>query len=220
VNVLGFDTSTAASTACLLRDDGEAFEAGPPAGSPQTAPRHAGELLPRIVECLDRAGLGFRDVDIVAVGRGPGAFTGLRIGFATARALGQAHSIPVRTVPTLQALAAGMSSPLALPLIDARRGEVFGALYESTEQRWDDFAASPEALVSRLRESGLRPLAAGDGSLRFRELLETAGVRVAPGSSPSHLVRALNICRLAARDQPATPITPLYLREPDARPSR
>jgi tRNA A37 threonylcarbamoyladenosine modification protein TsaB len=80
--------------------------------------------------------------------------------------------------------------------------------------------ARPEELAERLREAPANPVAAGDGTLRFAELLEAAGVAVAPRESPVHLVRALHVCRLAA-EAPAVPpeaVLPLYLRAPDAKP--
>ena len=85
-----------------------------------------------------------------------------------------------------------------LALIDARRGEVFAALYESGEELWEPFAATPADLVERVQGAGLDPLAVGDGSVRFREELETSGIRVAPAESGSHVVSALQVCRLAA----------------------
>ena len=109
---------------------------------------------------------------------------------------------------------------LTLPLIDAKRGEVFAALFERGRELWPAFAAAPEALAARVRNSGLNPLAMGDGSLRFREVLEAAGVRVAPAGSGTHVVRGLSICRLAADVAPAPPgaVLPDYLRLPDAKP--
>ncbi len=109
---------------------------------------------------------------------------------------------------------------LRLPLIDARRGEVFAALYEEDRELWPPFAASPEDLVERLREGGFTPLAAGDGSLRFRGMLEEAGIQVAPQDSEAHVVRALHICRLGegAPDESPEAVLPEYLREPDAKP--
>src|SRR3954464_3344073 len=80
VNVLGFDTSTAATTACLLRSDGEAFEFEPPPDRLLEPPTHARELMPAIDRVMREAGIGFAGLDALAVGIGPGGFTGLRIG--------------------------------------------------------------------------------------------------------------------------------------------
>lgn len=220
MNVLGFDTSAAVSAACVLRADGRAFEVTPSAEALSGPPAHARELMPAIVRCLDEAGVGFADLDAIAVGVGPGAFTGLRIGVTTARALALSGRVELRPVSSLAALAAGASAPLALPLIDAKRGELFAALFEEGRQRWPPFAAAPEAVAARLREAGLDPLAMGNGSVRFREVLEAAGVRVAPVASGTHVVRGLSICRLAAEVPPAPPdaVLPEYLRLPDAKP--
>jgi tRNA A37 threonylcarbamoyladenosine modification protein TsaB len=107
-----------------------------------------------------------------------------------------------------------------LPVIDARRGEVFASLHEGGEQRWAPFAIRPERLVERLRVASCTPLAAGDGSLRFRHILEAAGIAVAPEGSPAHVVRSLHLCRLAEDVQPKPPETvlPAYLRDPDIQP--
>ena len=166
---------------------------------------------------MERSGLDWPGLESIAVGRGPGTFTGLRIGLATARALAEAHALPLRTVSSLAALAAGIDAPLRLALIDARRGEVFGALYAGADERWAPFVARPEAVAERAAELSERPLAAGDGSLRFRDVIETAGIPVAAEESPMHLVRALHVCRLAAQAPPlpAEAALPDYLREPD-----
>ena len=177
------------------------------------------ELLPD-GRAVFRAGVGWRDLDAIAVGVGPGTFTGLRIGIATARALAGANGLPLRPVSSLAALAAGIEASLRLALIDARRGEVFGALYEGDERLWPPFVTPPGELARRLRDEGFTPLAAGDGSVRFREVLEEAGVPVAPEDSEAHVVRALYVCRLGAGvpDEPPDAVLPNYLRDPDAKP--
>jgi tRNA threonylcarbamoyladenosine biosynthesis protein TsaB len=154
------------------------------------------------------------------VGRGPGTFTGLRIGVATARALAKAHSLGVRGVSSLAALGAGIPDGSRLPLIDAKRGEVYGALYDGSEQVWPPFALGVDALLSRLAGDGHNPLAAGDGSLRFLDELEAAGVPVVPRESPLHVVSAAQVCRLALDLPDSAPeqVLPDYLREPDAVP--
>jgi tRNA threonylcarbamoyladenosine biosynthesis protein TsaB len=233
VTLLGLDTSTPAASACVLRAGGKAFELTPPAERLSRPPAHASELMPAVAQVMERAGADWADLDAIAVGVGPGTFTGLRIGIATARALATAADLPLRRVSSLAALAAGIHASdalaaqpaaagglLRLPLIDARRGEVFAALFEDGRELWPPFAASPEDLLARLREAGSTPLAAGDGSLRFRGMLEEAGIPVAPLDSTAHVVSALHVCQLGedARDEPPEAVLPEYLREPDAKP--
>jgi tRNA threonylcarbamoyladenosine biosynthesis protein TsaB len=223
VNVLGMDTSTAATSACLLRADGESFAYDPAVARLGEPPAHSRELLPAIADVLDRAGLGWDELDAIAVGVGPGGFTGLRIGVASARSLAHAAGKPVRPVSSLAALAAGIDAPLRLPLIDAKRGELFGALYDADGgQLVEPFATRPDELAERLGEHAQSALAAGDGSIRSRAALEASGVTVAPGDSESHVVRALHVCRLALRvdDEAPEAVFPNYLRQPDAVPSQ
>jgi tRNA threonylcarbamoyladenosine biosynthesis protein TsaB len=249
VNLLGIDTSTPGSTACVLRDDGEAFEVEPRPDRLSESPAHARELMPAIADCVERSGLRWRELDTVAVGVGPGPFTGLRIGVTTARALAIANEAELRPVSSLAALAAGVGlasgggsrptsatagvrpppDPAAsggarsrqiLAVIDARRGEVFAALYADGAGVWEPFVAAPEALAARVREERIAPLGVGDGSVRFRDVLEAAGVDVAPGDSRAHVVRGLSVCRVAATiaPVPVEAVLPDYLRLPDAKP--
>ena len=206
----------------MLRGDGVAFEHVPPPQRLREAPGHSRELLPAVAELMERARVSWADVDAVAVGVGPGTFTGLRIGVASARALATAARVPVHPVSSLGALAAGISAERALPLIDAKRGELFAALYEHGEQVREPFVAAPEALQERAGRELAGAVAAGDGSVRFREILEAVGVRVPPDDSELHVVRALHICRLAARVPPERPeaVLPTYIRDPDAEPSQ
>jgi tRNA threonylcarbamoyladenosine biosynthesis protein TsaB len=249
VTLLGLDTSTSAASAAVLRDDGEAFEVTPAPERLGRPPAHASELMPAVAEVMERAEVGYGDLEAIAVGVGPGTFTGLRIGIATARALATAAALPLRAVSSLAALAEGITPPyddagrpaagqhanagsepaaeptgalLRLPLIDARRGEVFAALFEGGRELWPPFAATPDELVARLRQGGFTPLAAGDGSLRFRGMLEEAGISVLAQESEAHVVSARHICRLglAGRDEPPEAVLPEYLREPDARPQQ
>jgi tRNA threonylcarbamoyladenosine biosynthesis protein TsaB len=219
VTLLGIDTSTSASAACVLRDDGESFEVAPEPARLAAGPAHARELMPAVADVMERAGAEFGELEAIAVGVGPGTFTGLRIGIATARALAGASGLLVRRVSSLAALAEGIDAELRLPLIDARRGELFAALYGPAGVIWEPFVAAPEAVAERAREAGAGVKAAGDGSLRFRGVLEAAGIDVDPGESRSHVVRGLHVCRLA-RSVPGEPpetILPDYLRAPDAQ---
>lgn len=222
MTIVGFDTSTAATSACVVRADGESFEYAPPEARLHEPPGHSRELLPALVRLMDEAGVGWGDVSGVAVGTGPGTFTGLRIGVATARALATAAGIPVHPVSSLAALAQPIDADRRLPLIDARRGELFGALYDGEREIAEPFAARPEALVARLGQDLAGATAVGDGSLKFREILEAAGVRVPVAGAGLHVVRALYVCRLATRVPGERPesVLPTYIREPDAEPSQ
>jgi tRNA threonylcarbamoyladenosine biosynthesis protein TsaB len=177
--------------------------------------------MPAVAEVMERAGTGYADLEAIAVGVGPGTFTGLRIGVATARGLATAAGLPLRPVSSLAALAAGIDAAgPVLPLIDARRGELFAALFEGGREVWPPFAVTPDDLVKRLQGRGLTPLSAGDGSIRFRGTLEEARIAVLPQDSEAHVVRALHVCRLAAgaADEPPEAVLPEYLREPDVGP--
>lgn len=214
--ILGFDTSTAACAACVLRGE-EVFEVAPEPQALLGRPAHARELMPAIAQVMDAAGARFSDLDAIAVGVGPGTFTGLRIGVTTARALAGASGLPLKPVSSLGALAAGIGHDPALALIDARRGELFAALYNGGQALWEPFAASPEAVAARVLHSGLAPRAAGDGSVRSRGVLEAAGISVEPDLSSAHVVRALHVCLLAADvpDAPRESVLPDYIRAPD-----
>jgi tRNA threonylcarbamoyladenosine biosynthesis protein TsaB len=220
VNLLGLDTSTPASAVAVLRRDGAEFAHDPDPGDLTGRPAHARELMPAAARVLADADLGWADLDAVAVGVGPGAFTGLRIGVATAHALAAAQDLELRPVSSLAALAAGIDAPWRLPMIDAGRGELFAALYEGATERRAPFASAPEELGAFLAGRGIVPVAAGNGSIRFREALEAGGVHVAPPGDRAHVVSARAVCRLALGTAPAPPeaVLPQYLRDPDAKP--
>jgi tRNA threonylcarbamoyladenosine biosynthesis protein TsaB len=220
MNILGFDTSTAATAVCVLRQDDREFELIPEPERLEGPPAHARELMPAVAELMESAGLGFRDLDAVAVGVGPGTFTGLRIGVSTARSLALAAEVELRPVSSLAALAEGIPGPSRLALIDAKRGELFAALFERGAVRFGPQAATPEQVAERAGRREETPRAAGDGAVRFRGVLEAAGIRVEPTGSESHVVRGLHVCRLAAAAAPRPPeaVLPEYIRLPDAKP--
>jgi tRNA threonylcarbamoyladenosine biosynthesis protein TsaB len=211
--ILGFDTATR-STAVALWAPGHAVERrdDPP---PDGRPAHASRLLALIEDVLDG---DWDQVDRIAVGVGPGGFTGLRLGIATARALAQARDLPLVGVSSLAALAAGArgSDPVegsVVAVIDARRGEVFAA----APGAFEPVALVPEALAARIVPGSL---AVGDGAVRFRGVLERAGAVVPADDSPLHRVSAVQVCRLGATGEPAgrDALLPDYRREPDAKP--
>ena len=215
--VLGIDTATAESAVAVARGEELVFERAAEPGA-DGRPRHAAALLAEVEAALGAAG-GWAGVGLIAVGVGPGTFTGLRIGIATARALAHAAGLPLRPVSSLAALAAGIEARERLALIDARRGEVFGALHEADSSVvWEPFVAAPESVGQRVASLSRAPLAAGDGSLRFRAEFEAAGVEVRPDADPAHRMAARHVCTLAAEVTPGWPeqVNPIYLRRPDA----
>jgi tRNA threonylcarbamoyladenosine biosynthesis protein TsaB len=221
VNVLGLDTATSATVAGVLRSDGECFEARHDPGEGER-PGHATRLLALVDSALAAAGLDAGDVERVAVGVGPGSFTGLRIGIATARALAQGWDVELAGVSTLRALAAGAQAPAVAAVIDARRGEVFAAAWRGDEALLAPAALAPEALAAALPEMGGAVLAVGDGALRFRAILEPAGAAIPPDGDPLHRVGARHVCRLGveARTAERDAVLPRYLRLPDAQARR
>jgi tRNA threonylcarbamoyladenosine biosynthesis protein TsaB len=219
--VIGFDTATADTAVAAVRGDETLFEVSVGLAA-AGRPRHATVLLPEIENAAGAAG-GWDQVGRLAVGVGPGSFTGLRIGIATARALAQALGLPLVPVSTLEALARGLAAHAGggrslLPLIDARRGELFAAIYDAAgHELWPPFVAAPAQLLERVAELGEAPLAGGDGALRFREELVHGGVEI-PADTAAHRVAAREICAIGALGEPAgaADVTPVYLRQPDA----
>jgi tRNA threonylcarbamoyladenosine biosynthesis protein TsaB len=233
MTLVGFDTSMAVTAACVIGPDGEAVRT--PAPGPERLlgpPEHSAELLPALAGLLERADTSWDAVTAIAVGVGPGTFTGLRIGVATARALAQGLGVALHPVSSLEALAAGLAAgadaapgtPL-LPLIDAKRGQVFVSLFRAAElpaREWGPLALAPEDLERRIAGLGQSPLAAGDWALESRGRLEAAGAVVPAPDSGLHAVDALQVCRLARETEPQPPerVEPLYVRQPDAEIAR
>jgi tRNA threonylcarbamoyladenosine biosynthesis protein TsaB len=179
--ILGFDTATPSTAAAVLLDDGRTIEArdDPRAGE---RPAHASRLLSLLEAVLEEARIEWPQVSRLAVGVGPGGFTGLRIGIATARALAQARDLEVVPVGSLHALAAGAPEGDVAAVLDARRGQVFAAIWRAGVLELEPSALDPEVLAARLGP-GIR--AVGDGAVRFRDVLEGAGASVPEADSPA-----------------------------------
>jgi tRNA threonylcarbamoyladenosine biosynthesis protein TsaB len=214
VNVLGLDTATSSTAVALARADGWLREARDEV-APGERPRHARCLLALAAELLREAGLEWGEIERIAVGVGPGGYTGLRIGLATARGVAMAHGAQLVGVGTLRALAEPLRERAAVAVLDARRGEAFVAVYRAGEELLAPCVCRPSALAGLARAGGGEALAIGGGALRFREFLERGGVPVAPTESHLHRVSAGAICRLAASGS-VTAAVPDYLRLADA----
>jgi len=193
VLTLAFDTATGVATSALV-DDGEVL--GERVSRAQT-------LLEDVDALLRQGGAHPRDLDALAIGIGPGSFTGVRVGLATARGLALALDLQGAGVSTLDALAAG--APGALPVIDARRREVFTIA-----------GGAPTVLEPGEVELVEGTVCIGDGAVRYRSVLEAKGALVPPDGDERHQPRARFHVQLARDFGPVEAIEPLYLRLPDA----
>ena len=193
--ILAFDTATNVATSALV-EDGRTL--GERVGL-------AGRLLEDVNELLVSAGASPTELRRIVAGTGPGSFTSLRMGLAAARALALALDVTVAGVSTLEALAAG--APGALPVIDARRREVFSLI------DGDPAAIAPEGLSNSLL---LGRICVGDGAVRYRDVLEAAGAEIPPDDSELHVPRASLHVKLARDFGPAELVEPIYVRAPDA----
>lgn len=220
--VLAVDTSTPAVTAGVVRIAPGSTPTGDGAagltldsGIETLAQRivvdarlHAEVLTPNVLECLDQSALTPSDLDAVVVGVGPGPFTGLRVGMATAAAFGDALGLPVHGVCSLDAIAAELvSEPELLVVTDARRREVHWARYRRGVR-----VAGPQVCAPDLVERDGATACAG--SPAHAALFEMT-VREVTSPSPRGLVLAAGTALMSGVTP--QPLVPLYLRRPDAK---
>jgi tRNA threonylcarbamoyl adenosine modification protein YeaZ len=191
VLILAFDTATDRATSALVAD-GEVLG---------ERVSRASTLLEALDALLRQAGAHATELDALAVGTGPGSFTGTRIGLAAARGLALALDLPVSGSSTLAALAAG--APGAAAVIDAKRSEIF--------------VAGPRVLAPAELDVEPGAVLVGDGAVRYRELFEAAGARVPPDEDDRHLPRARFHAQLARDFGPAGLVEPIYVRAPNVQ---
>jgi tRNA threonylcarbamoyladenosine biosynthesis protein TsaB len=231
VKILGFDTATRATAVALLDTDADEAIERRDDPEPRQRPRHTTRLMALVIEVLNAAATDWPAVDRIAVGVGPGTFTGLRIGVATAHALARARDIPLVGVSTLQSLAYGATAggderaDAVMAVIDARRGEVFAAGWATAQATQAEAhpllsprALAPAALADFMAHDGRAWVAVGDGAVEFRAALAPSGARIPERDSGRNRVSAVEHCRLAAGLAPGVPegVQPEYLRLPDA----
>ncbi len=223
MKLLAIDASTPSGSVALF--DGETLVAE---FTFHRGGRHSETLLTAIDTICTISGVDVKEVDSYAVTRGPGSFTGLRVGISTVKGLAWSFGKPVAGVSTLKSLAMNLpyAEGIIAPIFNARRGEVYGGLYRWEEGRLDmvadDCAVAPEAFVERMAEMTLpgvagNPIFLGDGVEICEELI---GERLPSAScAPRHLwsIRASNVGRVAIESGDvwgdASTILPLYKRD-------
>lgn len=220
MKILGIDSSGLVATVALQCDDRLVGEY-----TIHNKKTHSQTLLPMIRDMLRMAEVPVEELDAIAVAAGPGSFTGLRIGAATAKGLGQALGIPLVAVPTLEALAYNLAGADALvcPMMDARRNQAYYGIYDVSgtvpkivaEQE----AAPVEAVIRQVNNTGREVIFIGDGVPVFAGQL-AAGLRqpYRLGADSQRYQRASSVVALGkqymeqGRQVPAAEFAPIYLR--------
>jgi tRNA threonylcarbamoyladenosine biosynthesis protein TsaB len=225
--LLGIETATRRVGVVLASEDGMLARVELGGHADRGPPRHAERLVPAIQYCCDEIGTALDHVSAIAVGVGPGMFTGLRVGVTTAKVLAQTLRVPMIPIPSLDLLAYPLrhSRGLVVPAIDARRNEIYYALYLTVPggvQRASEYEiGSPNDLAAELEARGEESLLCGDGALRFAKTFDDLkGTELA---GPAHAAPSLAaLSELAAarfqREDFCAPddVVPLYLRKSDA----
>ncbi len=217
MNILALDSSGNVCTAAVLRDDRILAE-----NYVDNLKTHSETLAPMAEGCLAAAGISIRDMDLFACAIGPGSFTGLRIGAGLVKAWAHVSGKPALGVNTLDALAftAGSGALPVCPIIDARRGEVYTAVYKEGERTGEYRALALAALLEEL--AGQEMLFTGDAALRYAAQIQEASPRFRVAHPGIALQRAGSVGLLAYRQYrqgargDAYLLEPFYLRESQA----
>jgi tRNA threonylcarbamoyladenosine biosynthesis protein TsaB len=224
LTTFALDTSTASPSLALVRGVEPIAELwlAPEPGSGRRVLEAAHGLLVS-------AGSSVSDIERIVVGVGPGGFTGLRIGLATALGLGQALAVPVAGASSLEALALGIADAAAAgtvlaPVLDARRGELFSAAYRAEPdgrlvELMAPAARTPDDLARALLDLGAPVLLGGDGVEAGGDVLRTAGLGALAPGAPGHRIRASALVRRVEAGA-GLPARPVYARLPDAEVNR
>jgi len=239
MRLLAIETATSAQSVALFEEDRLLADISYEANA-----HKGGLLLPAVDRLLKQAGLAAKDLGAVAVSVGPGSFTGLRVGLATAKGLALGTGAMLVGVPTLEVLAEGYAVPdvTICALLDARRGEVFMALFRRVgtggaplvgpspaltetclERVSPDAVLTPEAVQSVLARAESPVHLIGDGAVRYRERFEAmlgdrvcmteTGLRTVPSAA---MAGRVGLRQLAGGKRPGAVVEPVYLRKAEA----
>ncbi len=219
--VLGIETSTPVSSVAIGSEQGIVGSAQLGRGK-----GHEQFVVPAIRFILDQAEVPMRQLAGIAVGVGPGLFTGMRVGVATAKTMAQALRIPIVGIPSLDLLAYSVrhTPRLICACVDARRGEIFSAFYRQVPggvQRLSEYQAWPPGpLAGEVQARSEEVLFVGDGALVYRDKLNAARSEFASQAQAFPTASALvelAIPRFVREDtDPLLELEPLYVRKTDA----
>ncbi len=225
MKVLAIDTSSMSATCAIIDDDRLLVEY-----ILNHKLTHSQKIMPIIKEALDSCSLKPEDIDVFAVAKGPGSFTGLRIGVATVNGLAQATNKKVVGVSTLDALAFNLPycEGIIVPIMDARRERVFTGIYKWTNGNLhiikEQTALEVKELIEILRERPEKIILVGDGTLVYKEVLsEALGEKVIFAPRSANMARASSVAELAmskaveGKTESYFELIPDYLRESQAQ---
>jgi len=220
MKVIGIETSGAIGSVALVAEGHipaeRYFEKGL---------RHGRELVPSLQEVLSTQGLKIREIDLIAVSIGPGSYTGLRVGVMAAKTLALVTKKPLIGVPTLDVLAenAPEDAEYIVPIVDAKRSEVYACLYKKIGQKrkrlWDFLVIKPEELLRRLKGFS-KVYVLGDGLKICARIFKEKGSIL--GEEETWTARAANVALLGEREfksgryEDPFALEPMYLRRPAA----
>lgn len=220
---LVFDTATSACTVAV--GEGQKLLAEKTVIAPR---EHMEKLLPQINEVLKAAGTEINQVNQVYVGLGPGSFTGIRIALSIGIGLTEALNIPLRGISTLDVLAYGSKNPegTVIPVIDAKRGEVYFATYEKADGEFKQImpyqALKPEEFLGKINQIDKEMSILGDALYVYKDLIEKGlPDRCRMEAEENWYPQASNLLHLASinkeqESEEVKPVTPLYIRRPIA----
>lgn len=218
--ILCIDTTGTTMSVAVLQGQNTLAEISLNAGR-----KHAESLIPTIDACLRLAGTRLGQLNLIACAHGPGSFTGVRIGVSTAKGLAHGANLRIVPVPTLNALAYNAKSDFVVPIMDARRSQVYTALFEYIGEqpvlKHTHSCIPIQQMLALLDTLNIRALFIGDAALIYRTLLTERGHTTAPANSITQRASSAGLAAIHMMAQGFAPlppyeVTPLYLRKPQA----
>jgi tRNA threonylcarbamoyl adenosine modification protein YeaZ len=219
VNILALNTASTSGSVAIARDAHLHY-----ASYLDIRVTHSERLLPQIDSGLKQCNLTMGDIDLICVANGPGSFTGVRIGLATAKGFAMSNEIPLLAVSNLELLAWNVfgTSHAIMPVIDARMGEVYAALYSAGMQiLTPGINSKPEAFFQTIDQP---VVAVGDGAVLYRQAILDAGIQLIEPAPHQHLPMATTLLSIALHSpdiptydfEQISALEPFYLRKSQA----